>query len=192
MLKEAGDITEAIAALDRAIELQKDDAVFHSNKVYLLEFDPRCDAAGLLAEQRRWNDRHAKPMKSLIQPHENDRTPDRRLRIGYVSPYFRDHAESFFVVPLLESHDREHFEIYCYSDADHPDAITERMRGCADVWRATTGLSHGGIGRSDSRDRIDVLVDLAMHMAFQPRPDVRAKAGPGSGRMAGVSRRHRP
>ena len=166
VFKEVGDITEAIAALDRAIELQKDDAVFHSNKVYLLEFDPRCDAAGLLAEQRRWNDRHAKPIQSLIHPHENDRTPDRRLRIGYVSPYFRDHAESFFVVPLLESHDREHFEIYCYSDADHPDAITERIRRRADAWRPTAGVSDEELADQIRRDRIDVLVDLAMHMAF--------------------------
>ena len=68
VLKEAGDIAGAIAALDRAVELQKDDAIFHSNKVYLLEYDPRCDAAGLLAEQRRWNDRHAKPIEKAYPP----------------------------------------------------------------------------------------------------------------------------
>ena len=166
VLKEAGAVDEAIAALDRAIELQKENAVFHSNRVYLLEFDARCDARGLLAEQRRWNERHATPMKQFIRPYENDRDPDRRLRIGYVSPYFRDHAESFFVVPLLESHDHERFEIYCYSDADHPDATTDRIKRGADVWRQTTGSSPGELADRIRGDRIDVLVDLAMHMAF--------------------------
>jgi predicted O-linked N-acetylglucosamine transferase (SPINDLY family) len=166
VFKEAGAVDEAIAALDRAIELQKANASFHSNKVYLLEFDARCDASGLLAEQRRWNDRHAGPLNKFVRPHENDRDPDRRLRIGYVSPYFRDHAESFFVVPLLESHDRGQFEIYCYSDADHPDAVTERIRRCSNVWRQTTGLSHEELANQIRGDRIDVLVDLAMHMAF--------------------------
>ena len=166
VFKEAGAVAEAVDALDRAIELQKDNPVFHSNKVYILEFDPRCDAHALLAEQRRWNDRHAAPMKKFIQPHENDRNPERRLRIGYVSPYLRDHAESFFVVPLLESHDRSRFEIYCYSDTDHPDAITERMKRSTDVWRQTTGASSEELAEQIRRDRIDVLVDLAMHMAF--------------------------
>jgi protein O-GlcNAc transferase len=166
VLKEAGDIAGAIAALERAIELQPDDAIIHSNKVYLLEFDPRCDAAALLAEQRRWNDRHAMPMKKLIRPHENDHTPGRRLRIGYVSPYFRDHAQAFFLVPLLESHDHERFEVYCYSDADHSDSIAERLRRCADVWRHTAGLSAEELSDQIRHDRIDVLVDLVMHMAF--------------------------
>jgi protein O-GlcNAc transferase len=166
VFKEAGDIGGAIAALDRAMELQKDDASFHSNKVYLLEYDPRCDAAGLLAEQRRWNDRHARPMKRLIRPHENDPAPDRRLRIGYASAYFRDHAQAFFLVPLFESHDHERFEVYCYSDTDHPDAITERMQGCADVWRETTGLSPEELADQIRRDHIDVLIDLVMHMAL--------------------------
>ena len=166
VFKEAGRIAEAIAALDRALELNKNDPVIHSNKVYLLEFDPRCDASGLVAEQRRWNEFHAKPLEKLIRPHDNVRSPDRRLRIGYVSPYFRDHAQAFFLVPLLESHDHGQFEIYCYSDADYLDGITERLRRCADVWRHTAGLSAEELADQVRGDRIDILVDLVMHMAF--------------------------
>jgi predicted O-linked N-acetylglucosamine transferase (SPINDLY family) len=166
VFKEAGDIPRAIAALDCATELQKDDASIHSNKVYLLEYDPRCDAAGLLAEQRRWNDRHARPLEKLIRLHENDRSPDRRLRIGYVSPYFRDHAQAFFLVPLLESHDRERFEVYCYSDTNHPDPITQRTKNCADVWRETAGLSPQELADQIRSDGIDILVDLVLHMAL--------------------------
>jgi protein O-GlcNAc transferase len=166
VLKEAGAVTEAIAELDRALELNPDDAAFHSNKLYLMEFDPRADPAALFAEQRKWNERHAVPRKKHDRPHDNDRTHDRRLRIGYVSPYFRDHAESFFVVPLLESHDHDCFEIFCYSDADHPDAVTARIRRAANVWRSTVGFSHEELADLIRRDRIDVLIDLSMHMAF--------------------------
>jgi protein O-GlcNAc transferase len=83
-----------------------------------------------------------------------------------VSPYFRDHAESFFVVPLLESHDRENFEIHCFSDGDHSDGVTERIKRSADLWHVTAGLSAGELAERIRGEQIDILVDLAMHMAF--------------------------
>ena len=104
-------------------------------------------------------------MARLIQPHSNDRSPDRRLRIGYVSPDFRDHAESFFTAPLLAAHDHQDFEIYCYSDVVQPDPVTTRLGSYADVWRGITGLSDDRVAELVRQDRIDILVDLTMHMA---------------------------
>lgn len=174
--KEAGTVNDSIAELDRALKLNPDDAAFHSNKVYLLEFDPRSDGQSLLSEQRRWNARHA--LDKRIHPHENDRNPDRRLRIGYISPYFHAHAESFFVVPLLESHDHKQFEIYCYSDTNHSDGVTERIRRAANIWRPTNGASHEELARTIRGDRIDVLVDLTMHMAFNRAVALAQKPAP--------------
>ncbi len=39
--------------------------------------------------------------------------PSRRLRIGYLSGDFRDHAVAFFIEPLLASRDRAAFEVFC-------------------------------------------------------------------------------
>jgi predicted O-linked N-acetylglucosamine transferase (SPINDLY family) len=87
------------------------------------------------------------------------------LRIGYVSPDFRDHADSFFTVPLLSNHDHGRFEIFCYSQVAHPDALTERQRGYADIWRDIAGLSDQQVADLVRGDRIDVLVDLKVHTA---------------------------
>ncbi len=166
ILKEAGDVAGAIAHLDRTLELDPANADHHSNKVYLLEFDPRCDAKQLLAEQRKWDERHGQPMKQFIRPIARPAGRPDRLRIGYLSPYFRDHAESFFVVPLLEGHRHDEFEIHCFSDTEHTDAITERMKRSADRWHVTTGLNALDLAERIRSEKIDVLVDLAMHMAF--------------------------
>ena len=64
-----------------------------------------------------------------------------RLRVGYVSPYFANHAESFFVVPLLEFHDAAQIEIHCYNDFLRPDAVTERLKRAAHVWHDTFTLT---------------------------------------------------
>ena len=65
---------------------------------------------------------------------DHDPDPARRLKIGYVSSDFRNHSVSFFIVPLIEAHDRKAVEIYCYSGSRVPDETTKRIRNSADAW----------------------------------------------------------
>lgn len=165
ILKDDGQLEASLAELDKAVELDPTDWIFLSNKIYTLEFDPRADPQSLLAQQRLWNQRHAEPLGHLIRPHDNDRNPNRRLRVGYLSPYFCSHAESFFVVPLLESHDERQVEIFCYSDTANLDHVSDRFKNAADFWQDTWELSVEQLVERIRSDRIDILVHLAMHMA---------------------------
>jgi predicted O-linked N-acetylglucosamine transferase (SPINDLY family) len=160
-----GRVDEAVAAYRTALQLKPDAAPIHSNLVFYLHFLPDYDAAAILEEARRWNERHAKPLRPFIRPHSNARDPERRLRVAYVSSDFRNHPASCFTVPLLAQHDRGSFEIYAYADERQPDPVTHRLRGHADVWRNTLHLSHEQLAELIRRDQIDILVDLAMHMA---------------------------
>ena len=67
--------------------------------------------------------------------HLNDRSPDRRLRIGYVSGDFRSHPVAFFILPLLANHPHADFEIVGYCHVSSPDKVTERARQLCDGWR---------------------------------------------------------
>jgi predicted O-linked N-acetylglucosamine transferase (SPINDLY family) len=87
------------------------------------------------------------------------------LRIGYVSPDFREHCQSFFTIPLLSNHDRKAFEIFCYADLRRPDAVTQRIRGYVDGWQSIVGMTDEEAARKIREDQIDILVDLTMHMA---------------------------
>jgi protein O-GlcNAc transferase len=164
-LKDQGALHEAVACFRRAVELKPDVPTAHSNLLYTLVFCPGYDARAIFEEHQLWSRRFAEPLARLIQPHSNDCSSHRRLRIGYVSPDFRDHAESFFTMPLFSAHDHESFEIYCYADIARPDEITARLRALADVWRSITGLSDEEVARLVRQDGIDILVDLSMHMA---------------------------
>jgi protein O-GlcNAc transferase len=164
-LKDQGMLDEAISCCRRALEARPDLAEVHSNLLYAQIFSPDYDARLFQEEHRRWNLRHAVPLAQHIQPHANDRSPHRRLRVGYVSPDFRDHCQALFTVPLFLSHDHENFDIICYADVLRPDAITERLKSHADVWRNIVGLDHQRVAEMIREDRIDILVDLTMHMA---------------------------
>ena len=163
--KDAGQLDEAIACYRRAMQLSPDNIGAHDNLIYSLQFHQGSDAAAIFHEERAWNDRHAKPLAKFIRPHVNDRSPERRLRIGYVSAYFYSQAEAFFVLPLLEAHDHEQFEIHCYADVVRPDDVTDRHRRAADVWHDTRSDAHADLAERIAADRIDVLVDLTMHMS---------------------------
>jgi predicted O-linked N-acetylglucosamine transferase (SPINDLY family) len=132
------------------------------------------DAPAILEEARRWDERHAAPLARAVAPHANDRTPERRLRVGYVSPDFRHHANSHFFLPLIAEHEHERFEIFCYASVAAPDDLTEGTRRHADHWRDIAPLDDAGAAAVIREDRIDVLVDLAMH-AKSGRPALFAR-----------------
>jgi len=188
-LKDEGELEQAFAAYRRAMELKPATALFFSNLIYALPFSPACDAPSLRAEQACWNRLYVEPLRSSRQPHANDPDPARRLKIGYVSPDFRAHAASFFLAPLLEAHDHERFEIHCYANVRRPDAMTARLQKSADVWHDVSGIADDRLAECIREDRIDILVDLAMHtsgnrlpvFARQPAPvQVSWLAYPGS------------
>ncbi len=163
-LQLQGESAAAIAAYRRAVELDPSDALGHSNLLYTLNFQPARDAAALFAEHRAWAERHAEPLTLAAAPHENQRAPERRLRVGYVSAHFREHAVSFFSEPMITAHDHRLFEVFCYADVHRADAVTQRFRTAADQWRDITNLSDQQAAELMRKDQIDILVDLAGHI----------------------------
>jgi predicted O-linked N-acetylglucosamine transferase (SPINDLY family) len=84
--------------------------------------------------------------------------------VGYVSPDFRGHCQALFLVPTLEHRDRAATEVFGYSLVKRPDPFTDRIRGLCDGFRDIRKLSDREAARAIAEDRIDVLVDLTMHM----------------------------
>jgi predicted O-linked N-acetylglucosamine transferase (SPINDLY family) len=164
VLKDAGDLVAAIDCFRHAVRVDPGNAVTHSNLVYALSFQS-AHGRTLLDEACRWNERFAVPLLPATSSHPNDRSPGRRLRIGYVSPDFREHCQSLFTIPLLSRHDHGAFEIFCYSSVVRADDHTRRIANHADVWRDVRRLDDETLASTVRSDRIDILVDLTMHMA---------------------------
>jgi protein O-GlcNAc transferase len=164
-LKSAGRLDEAVTSYRRAIGLKRDHAKAHSNLVLALHYQPAGDARIIHEELRRWNEQHAEPLGKFIQPHSNDRDPERRLRIGYVSADFRNHSVSRFLLPLFRHHDHGAYEIICYSDVLKSDAMTERLRAFTDGWQIITWRTDERVAEKVREDKIDILVDLSGHTA---------------------------
>lgn len=178
-LDACGDKTEAIASYRRAIELDPADHRAHSDLIVAMLSIPGIDARAHLAEARAWAERHAKPLRSDAPSNARNEDPERRLRIGYVSPDFRAHPLQQFLVPLLRNHDAATFEVFLYASVERPDAETQWYRDFAgERFRDIRPLDDRQAAALIARDGIDILVDLALHsvgsrlrvFAYRPAP----------------------
>ncbi|MHC4396958.1 MAG: O-linked N-acetylglucosamine transferase, SPINDLY family protein [Planctomycetota bacterium] len=170
-------VQEGIDLMRKAVEKMPKSASAHSSLLFDLHFLPELDIKMLFDKHTEWGRVYASPdmAKSL---HENVPDPDRRLRIGYISPDFKRHSVTYFFEPLLDEHNRQQMEIYGYGNVTSPDDATERLKLKFDHYRNILGLNTEEVTRMIERDEIDILVDLAGHtngnrllvMARKPAP----------------------
>jgi protein O-GlcNAc transferase len=177
-LMDTGNVDEAVTCYRQALAIQPDFALARSNLVYALMFHPQDDGRPVVEEARAWQRQHADRLATTVKAHRNDRSPERALRIGYVSPDFRDHCQAFFMTPLLRHHDRERFKVVCYSSVLEPDAMTHRLRAHADEWRDIARTDDHAASQQVRDDGIDILVDLTMHMTNGRLPLFARKPAP--------------
>jgi len=175
-LRQNGDPRLAIEHYRRALALRPDFSLAHSNVLFALSYHVLASPEELLAESREWDRRHGAAGRAAAYTHVRTGDPEKRLKVGYVSPDLKRHSVSYFFEPILRAHDRGVVEVYCYAEVNEPDGVTERLRQEADHWRSTVGLSDEALARQIHDDGIDVLVDLAGHtahnrlLAFTYRP----------------------
>jgi len=164
-LSEMADIDGTIDACRRIVALMPRNPAARSSLLYTLHYSPQYDAEALWQEHREWGRLFCDPLREQIKPHENERRPERKLRVGYVSPDLREHTVTKFIAAALQHHDRERFELFCYSDAEKPDHLTARLSAIVENWRETRSMKDVDLERLIRHDRIDILVDLRGHAA---------------------------
>ncbi|WP_341992770.1 tetratricopeptide repeat protein [Azorhizobium sp. AG788] len=164
-LKEMGRIEEAITIFQKGLEAHPGHALMHSNLLLALHYTPAVPPETIFKAHAVWAQRHADPLLPAGKRYANPREPDRRLRVGYVSPDFCAHSVAFFAEPLIREHDRSRFEVFCYHAATRSDTVTERLKGMADGWRSLAGVDDARAAALIEQERIDILVDLTGHTA---------------------------
>jgi predicted O-linked N-acetylglucosamine transferase (SPINDLY family) len=130
-------------------------------------------AADQLHCARQWGRQFPRSPGPLASPQTRD--PQRRLTLGYVSGDFRQHPLAYLVVDLLERHDRERFEVICYSvQPDDGSAIRRRIAQACDRFVELAALPDLAAAQAIARDGTDILVDLSGYTRYG-RPVVLAR-----------------
>ena len=168
---------EGIVLLRQVVAEDPLNADARSKLLFYLHLVPGVTRQELFDEHRQWGRIHALPAKARPSP-ERDRSPDRRLRVGYVSADFRRHSVAYTFESLLEAHDPAEAEVYGYGHVAVPDEVTARVAGKFDHYRGIHGLADEAVADLIERDQIDILVGIASHteghrlgvLALKPSP----------------------
>ncbi len=158
-----GGLAQAAGAIRRALELEPGFAAAHSALLVTLQYMGDTPPEQSFAEHRRFAARFEAPLKAAWRPHANPRDPERRLRIGYLSPDFRRHSVAWFIEPVFAAHDRTRIEVYGYYNHTRHDDVSARLAAAADRWRPCRDLGDEPLAERIRADGIDILVDLAGH-----------------------------
>lgn len=162
--RHLGNVTEAIRCLRLAISHEPDNAAWQSNLLFTLQYTESLSTDALFEEHRRFAERFEAPLKAGWPDHDSTvRGEGDRLRIGYVSGDFRDHALTYFFEPVLLHRDQTQTEVFCYYTYPVHDKVTTRLAEQADHWRDCAEMSDETMAAKIMTDRIDVLVDLSGH-----------------------------
>ena len=85
----------------------------------------------------------------------------RRLRVGYLSSEFHEHAISYLFAGVLERHDRSRFEIFAYSyGPDDKSQMRARLRAGAEHFVEVAWDPDDVVVRRIQDDALDILIDL--------------------------------
>jgi predicted O-linked N-acetylglucosamine transferase (SPINDLY family) len=162
--KDLGWFDQSYQALREALRQSPQFASAHCNLLMALNYDPRVTQEQIAAEHWLWYEQQG---KELTRPtsYRNRPDPDRPLRIGYISPDFRQHPVTDFLIPILEHHDRQQFPTFLYSNSGATDTTTERVRVACESWNLVHGRTDAEVAQLVQEHEIDILVDLAGHTA---------------------------
>lgn len=164
-LLELGQIKEAITSFDMALAIEPAFDLAISNKIFALDFDEDATFESQNDARRAWWTKIGTQV-AVPPPHHhaNVRDPDRRLVLGYVSADFRQHSAGRAFKPVLRHHDRQQFEVICYSNSTRaPDAATEEFRQSAGRWRDVPQWLDDRLDAQIREDGVDILIELSGH-----------------------------
>lgn len=142
-----------------------DDSEMSSCHMFTASHSPHYSDEMLAAEHMLWGATRihtpgldATAIEPALQPQQ-----ERKLRLGYLSGDLRLHSVAYFLLPVLECHDKERFEIYLYNTSRAHDAVTDRLIAQSFCYRPLGGQTADEISTSLRSDRLDILVELSGH-----------------------------
>lgn len=169
-LSTRADHAGAIELERKALAVAPDMPGIGSNIAFEATYLPDISPDEVFAFHREWAGKFESADGQASFVYDQDKHPERPLRIGYVSGDFGTHPVGFLLRDVARHHDRERFRIHCYSMMRGSDDITRAIRDSADAWIDALLMTDDELAQQIHDDRIDILVDLSGHTAYNRLP----------------------
>lgn len=164
-LMNLGDLEAGLDCFRQALDLKPDDPAAFNNLLSGLQYRPGVTLSELYEAHREFDRRFTAHLRPGSTRTASLGSNDRPLRLGFVSPDFRNHPVSDFLIRAFENFDRGRVTTVCYCDHRIHDDRTARFKAAASLWREIVGKSDEALAEQIRADQINILFDLAGHSA---------------------------
>jgi protein O-GlcNAc transferase len=161
----SGQADEAKPHFDRAVALAPAHRAIRSRRLQTLSYLPQFPLDELLREHRLEGGRLAREAGPALPRADGPAASDGRIRVGYVSADFLQHAVATFFTPALMAHDRSKVSLTAYYTQPVSTEGVESMAGRFDRWRECATMTDVEMAAQIRADGIDVLIDLSGYTA---------------------------
>jgi predicted O-linked N-acetylglucosamine transferase (SPINDLY family) len=163
--KDRGQNAEAIEHFRLAVKFDPSLSMAQSNLLFSLNYSNSYRPEEIYQQHINWREFQGMGSSQPIPTHNNDRNPERKLKVGFISKDFGFHSVSYFFGSVLASHNRQDFAMICYSNNPKADNLTQILQNFADGWRQIDKLTDEEVVEMIRQDEIDILIDLSGHTA---------------------------
>jgi protein O-GlcNAc transferase len=178
LLAYTGSTGEAIHYLERAVSLEPDNLRLRTNLCFWLNHYEKVSAAEIFNAHKAYGEvveRNFPPRKLSFT---NQREPQKKLRLGFVSGDLFNHAVANFLEPVISMIDKAQFELYFYSNNPFKDSTTDRLKTYSSKWSVIHSRSDASVWEEIREDQIDILIDLSGHTSRNRLPVFSMRAAP--------------
>lgn len=162
---DLGRHDEGVEMFERALACDPKNVVAYAGVMFGMLFTSHASAQEIVSMGRRFDLNVCVPLLKNYDWSDRSLSPERPLRIGWVSSDLRSHAVGAFMAPLFPQLDTGKYLSYVYDNWPTEDYVTAMIKPHVSVWRSVRGLGDGALAELIRADEIDILVDLNGHTA---------------------------
>jgi protein O-GlcNAc transferase len=177
LLYDLGFVDQAVEAAQIAL-MKEPTSKRWSTFLACLSHHREIDEDTLFSLHQAYAQQFEAPFRLALTEHPNERSPERSLRIGFVSGDFCNHVVTTLVFPIIQRLDPHLFEVWAYSNSHEEDFVTEVIKETVHHWQRVDALDDDAFINLIQGDRIDVLIDLSGHTAKNRLPVFARKPAP--------------
>ena len=162
LLSKTGENEKAIYYFEQAIERADRKVEMFSNLLLTLNYESFLSDEDMFLKHLEFGKLIGEKEKEF-KGNKKNLDINKKLKIGYVSSDFRQHSVMYFISAPIVAHNKENFEVYCYSDVLTEDGVTKGIKPFADKWRDICEMNDEEVEKHIRKDDIDILIDLNGH-----------------------------
>lgn len=183
LYKDCGELDKGLKYFRRCYE-QRPDFNAASNLIMSMQYTYGIDLPEFYNQCKEYSTRFLRYLRRYTFPLESldPEKVKRGLRIGFSSGDFVRHSLSNLLLEptkrFKEVAPQHTYILYSSRESDREDDISEQYKNSVDIWRCVHGMSNEQIAHTIHEDKVDVLVEIAGHTAYNVLPVFGYKPAP--------------